>query len=148
MRSTSVVRAGAIGAVLVAAAGVFDARGQTTGPKIPPLVITSTSGRDLFQFYCAPCHGRAGRGDGPAAPALKTRPADLTRIASRRGGKFPSKQIEAFITGGDSPATGPAHGSKDMPVWGPIFQGLDPRDTLTRIRLENVVSFLASIQEK
>jgi hypothetical protein len=35
-----------------------------------------------------------------------------------------------------------------MPVWGPIFQALDPQDKLNRIRIENVVSFVESIQSK
>ena len=37
-----------------------------------------TKGRALFQTHCARCHGDKGRGDGSAAAALPTEPADLT----------------------------------------------------------------------
>jgi mono/diheme cytochrome c family protein len=43
-------------------------------------------GHHYFVRYCSACHGVEGRGDGPAASALRTPPADLTRIAQRRGG--------------------------------------------------------------
>jgi hypothetical protein len=106
---------------LISASGLGVA-GQQTGRTPPPLLIPSVSGGDLFRFYCASCHGREGRGDGPVASALNRRPADLTAIS--------------------------AHGSADMPVWGPIFQVLDPQDRMNRIRIENVVAFLESIQSK
>lgn len=115
-------------------------------PQTPPLVISSMYGRDLFQFYCAPCHGRDARGDGPAAASLTHKPADLTAIAGRHGGRFPRKEIERFVSG-EGLAT-PAHGSREMPVWGPIFSSLDPQDTRTRIRISNVVEFIESIQSK
>ena len=35
-------------------------------------------GQDLFLENCAACHGPQGRGDGPAAQSLTTKPADLT----------------------------------------------------------------------
>lgn len=59
-----------------------------------------------------------GRGKGPAASALRTPPADLTRIAQRRGGKFPVEEIAAYI---DGRTAMPAHGSREMPVWGERF---------------------------
>jgi mono/diheme cytochrome c family protein len=115
-------------------------------PPTPPLVISSLYGRDLFQFYCATCHGRDARGDGPVASSLKHQPADLTTIAARNGGRFPRERIERFVSGDDVSAS--AHGSREMPVWGPIFRSLDPRDTLTRIRISNVVQFIESLQSK
>jgi mono/diheme cytochrome c family protein len=115
-------------------------------PITPPLVIDSMSGRDLFQFYCATCHGPDGRGKGPVGAALKTAPADLTRIAARRGGAFPRAEIVGFVS--DGPALIPAHGTVDMPVWGPIFRGLDSSEARARIRIDNLVSYLESIQTK
>ena len=120
---------------------------QTAGQKNPPLVIQSMYGRDLFEFYCAPCHGRNGKGDGPVAPALKNPPADLTTIARRNGGTFPSRRVESFITS-DTEAPQPAHGTRVMPVWGPIFQSLDPNDTRTKVRISNLAAYIASIQLK
>jgi mono/diheme cytochrome c family protein len=120
---------------------------QTTGPKNPPLVIASMYGRDLFEFYCASCHGRDGKGGGPAAAALKAPPADLTALARQNGGTFPRARVEAFVTGNeDQPA--PAHGSRAMPVWGPIFKGLDPHDTANKRRIANIVDYIESLQTR
>jgi mono/diheme cytochrome c family protein len=110
----------------------------------PRLAIESITGRDSFAFYCSSCHGTDGKGNGPTALALKTSPPDLTALARRAGGSFPRAQVEAFING-----TGraiPAHGSGNMPVWGPIFKALDPADPRARVRIENLVGYLESIQ--
>ena len=120
--------------------------GQQTGRTLPPLLIPSMSGGDIFRFYCASCHGREGKGDGPVASALNRRPPDLTTIARRNGGRFPTDRVEGFVTGNREPTV--AHGSADMPVWGPIFQALDPQDRMNRIRIENVVAYIESIQAK
>lgn len=72
---------------------------QTTGPQKPSLVISSMYGRDLFEFYCASCHGRDGRGGGPVVPALRVVPPDLTTIATRNGGTFPEARVESFVIG-------------------------------------------------
>lgn len=118
---------------------------QMTGPPNRRLVIASMYGPDLFQFYCATCHGRDGKGAGPVVPTLRVVPPDLTTIALRNGGTFPKERVEALVAGGgDSPAI--AHGSKEMPVWGPIFQALDPNDRMTSIRIANIVNYLESMQ--
>jgi mono/diheme cytochrome c family protein len=114
-------------------------------PVTSPLAISSLSGADLFQFYCATCHGYGGKGDGPVVPSLKKQPPDLTAIAARNGGHFPNELLVRFVAGEDRLVA--AHGSREMPVWGPIFQSLEPHDRLTRIRIENVVAFIESIQK-
>ena len=45
---------------------------------LPPGPATVERGTALFNTHCTPCHGPAGRGDGPAAAALAAPPADLT----------------------------------------------------------------------
>lgn len=110
------------------------------------LAIKSFAGQDLFEVYCANCHGRAGTGHGPVAPTLKTKPADLTRIAVRNGGAFPRERLEKFIADGDRATK--AHGTSDMPVWGEIFRALDPSDKRAALRIENLVRYLESIQAK
>ena len=134
-----------LGAVVLIGACYLSAEGQQRSPT-PPLVISSLYGRDLFQFYCATCHGRDAKGDGPVASSLKHQPPDLTTIAARNGSRFPRERIERFVSGDDVSTS--AHGSREMPVWGPIFRSLDPRDSLTRIRISNVVQFIESIQSK
>jgi mono/diheme cytochrome c family protein len=121
------------------------AAGQQT-PVAPPssLLTPSLAGIDNFVLYCAPCHGRDGRGGGPVASALKTPPADLTRISIRNKGVFPADRVRRFVTNG---AEVPAHGSSAMPVWGPTFRSLDSSDKLVEIRIANVVAYLESIQQ-
>jgi mono/diheme cytochrome c family protein len=120
--------------------------GQTTASRSPSLILESMGGRDSFEFYCAPCHGREGRGDGPVAPALTRRPADLTRLAVRNGGAFPRADVAGFVTGTGRPLA--AHGTSEMPVWGPTFRSLDPSDARVKIRIENIVSYIESLQER
>ena len=136
-----------IGVLLLAAGWTTGEGAQTTGPKNPPLVISSMYGRDLFEFYCATCHGKDGTGHGPAAAALKTAPADLTRIAARSGGIFPTDRVKSLVTAAGVVLTS-VHGSTDMPVWGPIFQALDPRDKVTAVRISNIVEYIESMQVK
>jgi len=123
------------------------ALGQGTGWRNPDLIISSTAGRDLFEFYCASCHGRDGKGGGHVASALKVPPPDLTTLAQRNRGTFPAARVEALIKGEERlPPT--AHGASDMPVWGPIFRGLDHRETVNAARIENIVKYLESLQVK
>jgi mono/diheme cytochrome c family protein len=121
--------------------------GQTPAQKLPDLVIRSVAGRDLFNFYCASCHGIDGKGGGHVAPALKTRPPDLTVLTRQNGGTFPAAKVEEIIRG-ETRAPASAHGSSDMPVWGPIFRGLDSRKDVNDARIENLVKYIESIQAK
>ena len=102
-------------------------------------------GADLFHEYCAACHGMDGRGHGPAAAALKPRAPDLTTVARRNRGVFPREQIRDRIVGQDRPAI---HGTREMPLWGPIFSQIENDTDYGRVRLENVLLYLKSIQEK
>ena len=115
----------------------------------PQEPATGTSGlnegRTLFVTYCARCHGRSGRGDGPAADDFRVRPADLTRLASANAGVFINERIHRIIDGRDVKA----HGSIDMPVWGDVFKhkhGLD--DDAVKARIDAIVRYLKSIQER
>jgi mono/diheme cytochrome c family protein len=116
-------------------------------PPGAPWVIPSMFGQDIFSFYCATCHGVDAKGHGPVAAALKKPPSDLTLLSRRNRGTFPRDRVFAFIAnGGDT--LGNAHGSSQMPVWGPVFVSLDPSDTRAVMRIENVVRYLESIQAK
>jgi putative copper resistance protein D len=46
-------------------------------PTVPYTVSSIASGAGVYAERCAVCHGRAGGGDGPAAPRLPRPPADL-----------------------------------------------------------------------
>jgi Cytochrome C oxidase, cbb3-type, subunit III len=127
------------------AAVVAVAEGQMTDPRLPPLVTESMYGPDLFNAYCATCHGRDGKGGGPVAAALKVPPGDLTVLSRRTNGVFPAREVEAIITGGTAVA---AHGSGEMPVWGPIFYALEPSDVRVKTRIKNLVAHIQSIQQR
>ena len=121
--------------------------GQSSRQGEPPrLVIESMTGEDSFRFYCAPCHGLSGKGDGPVGPSLKTPPPDLTLLARRYGGTFPRADVVSFVIGVSGKL--PTHGPSDMPVLGPIFRALDLSDARVKIRIENIVSYIESIQVK
>ncbi len=103
------------------------------------------SGPKLYQSHCAVCHGVDGKGDGPAAVSLKTWPGDLTTIAKRNGGTFPSLHVAEAI-GGERLI--PAHGTRDMPVWGPVFRSMaHGHADNAQLRIDNLVSYIESIQE-
>jgi len=132
---------------LLTLCAAFASAGQLEGQKSPPaFLIESIAGQDSFMFYCAPCHGRSGKGDGPVGAALKTTPRDLTTLSTRNGGTFPRATVTSFVAG--SARTLTAHGPGDMPVWGPIFRSLDPSDTRATVRIDNVVAFIESMQIK
>lgn len=111
--------------------------------------VLAELGAESFPRYCASCHGIQARGDGPAAAALIQKPADLTRIAARRGGKFPDGEIARFIDGRFTLA---AHGSREMPVWGERFGDAIPdsgvAEEVARGRIAVLVEYLKSIQRK
>jgi mono/diheme cytochrome c family protein len=105
--------------------------------------VQSVEGVDTFKAYCTSCHGAQAKGDGPAAMALKKVPADLTTIAKRNGGKFSPADVEDVIMGTSVMA---AHGSRDMPIWGPVFQTLAPDNSVVKLRVANLVGYIKSIQ--
>lgn len=100
------------------------------------------SGRELFHSYCATCHGADARGTGPAAAALKFVPADLTQLARHNNGKFPGLRVAEMLRVVDKPA----HGSTEMPVWGPVLRSVSEKPRELELRINNLVSYLGSIQ--
>lgn len=103
-------------------------------------------GGRTFKTYCATCHGKTAKGDGPLAHSLRVVPADLTRIAGRNHGTFPFDKVCKIIDGREAVK---GHGGSDMPVWGDAFlssrEGFDAAKVKQRI--EDLARFLASIQE-
>jgi len=75
-------------------------------------------GTELYRRYCASCQGVDGLGDGPLAASLSPKPADLTTVAKRNGGKFDETAVMMTIDG-RLPVI--QHGPRDMPVWGAVF---------------------------
>jgi mono/diheme cytochrome c family protein len=100
----------------------------------------------MYKYYCAACHGADAKGNGPTASTLKTPPPDLTTLAKRHNGKFPYDYVSSILRFG--PGTS-AHGSSDMPTWGPIFYVLDKNNEVAvERRINNLCSYLVSLQGK
>lgn len=122
---------------------------QSSTPTIKHVAApytTPSSGKEMFNAYCASCHGKDGKGDGPAAPALKMPTTNLTTLAAKNGGTFPAAHVAAVIQGD---AMTPAHGSKDMPVWGPIFMSIAGHSQAeVQLRIRNLTNYLESLQGK
>jgi mono/diheme cytochrome c family protein len=108
-------------------------------------LIYSVKGPDLFRAHCAACHGSDATGSGPLASALKAKPADLTALAKNNGGQFPSSRVRKTITGDDVLAS---HGSREMPIWGPIFHQIEADQDFGNVRLKNLLKYVESIQQK
>jgi mono/diheme cytochrome c family protein len=120
-------------------------------------------GKALFQSSCASCHGADAKGNGPLGAQLKVAPPDLTVLAKRNNGVFPSDALYHTIDGSKAV---PAHGSREMPIWGERFNpivglphAVDPYywdlagpeqrpDVVVRNRILAVVDYLGRVQQK
>jgi mono/diheme cytochrome c family protein len=112
--------------------------------KVPVRQTGAVAGKGLYLDHCAVCHGTDGKGNGPAASALKTAPADLTLLVKNNGGKFPSAHVVNVL---DSPGAA-FHGSPEMPIWGPIFRKMGTDPNLGHLRAVNVSTYIESMQAK
>lgn len=116
-----------------------------SAPAVKPVNAKRTSpasAEEMFVEYCAACHGKDGRGNGPAAAALKRAPTDLTTLSKMNSGKYPALRVSSSIAG-DSNL--PAHGSKDMPVWGTVFRQMGG-ESQAHMRTANLVAYIEKLQ--
>lgn len=109
--------------------------------------VEEPAGREVYLRHCAACHGEAGRGDGPVAASLRRAPADLTAIAQRNDGRFDEARVMQVIDGRSLVVE---HGSREMPVWGIVFEDElegEPYASYTALlRSRNLTDYLRSIQ--
>jgi mono/diheme cytochrome c family protein len=120
---------------------------QPKGKLVIPTPKTDpTNGKMMYTSYCAPCHGTDGRGQGPAAGALKDAPTDLTGLAKANHGKYPETHIVSVLRFGTEVR---AHGSATMPVWGTIFNKMSKLNTQEKdLRMVNLSHYLETLQAK
>ena len=109
-------------------------------------LIQSLDGAALYKAYCATCHGIDGKGVGPMTEWLKIQSPDLTRLSIREGGKFPFARVQQVISGEANITAG--HGTREMPVWGPIFSQVTWDQDLGRMRVYNLAKYIEKVQEK
>jgi mono/diheme cytochrome c family protein len=104
------------------------------------------SGEITYKQFCGACHGVGAKGDGPVAMTLRMPPSNLTTLAKRHQGKFPYDYVSEVVRFGPGSS---AHGSSEMPTWGPVFRVLDKgNERVVQQRIKNLCDYLASLQEK
>lgn len=136
----------AILAIIAAFAVAQQNQSAPTIKRVPISNTPSNSGKEMFNSYCAVCHGTDAKGSGPAASAMKTVPTDLTGLAKKNDGKYPASHVAAVIRG---QASTPSHGSQDMPIWGPLFSSIDQgRQGQVQQRVANLVAYVEGLQAK
>jgi len=107
---------------------------------------TQPLGQRTFQTHCASCHGPMAEGDGPTAATLTVPVPNLRTLRQRNGGEFPTEAVASYIDGRSFPA---AHGTREMPVWGPVFgatQRLVPDAESAEQRIADVIAYLRELQ--
>lgn len=110
-------------------------------------------GKREYESKCASCHGVSGKGDGPIRELLTKSPPDLTVEAKNNGGVFPMERLYKVIEGADVPA----HGGRDMPVWGREYKHeaaeyymdtpYDP-EAYVRARILSLLEYINRLQAK
>lgn len=119
-------------------------KGAGADTALPPGILAD--GAKAYRDYCTGCHGPSGTGDGPAAAVLNTKPPDLTTLSQRHDGKFPAEYVAKVLRHG---VNQPAHGTSDMPIWGPIFAGNGTKQEVAENQhIANMITYLASIQKQ
>ncbi len=126
------------------------AAGQQAGAETKnasPAKSEPISGKQLYVSYCAMCHGTDAKGGGPFSPQLKTWPPDLTQLAKKNGGTYPAMRVSEMIDGEFGKAS--AHGSREMPIWGPVFRSMaHGHNDSAQVKINSVVKYLESLQQK
>ena len=136
-------------AVILAGIAAASVAAALAGPlqQTAEAPFVSEGGDALFKTYCASCHGRTAKGDGPISKHLRTAPPDLTLFAARNGGTFEEDKVYRIIDG-RKPISG--HGGGDMPVWGDAFKqsAMGRSDEAVKARITALVEHLRSLQEQ
>ena len=132
-------------AVVALAVSAPVASAQQKVEKVPITATSPADAQEMFATYCAVCHGKDAKGNGPAAAALTKAPADLTRISTRNKGTFPDTRVRRFIEGLDEVA---AHGTRDMPMWGSLFRSLSTQNPdIAQLRIAALSNYLKGLQQ-
>lgn len=142
------IQAASIAVLLVCSSTAFSQQGAT--PQRPRVDF----GKSEYDANCATCHGVSGKGDGPTAPFVSRRVPDLTTLAKTNNGILPVSAMYDVIVGEKDV---PAHGSRDMPVWGREYRikageyyaemPYDP-EAYVRVRVLAVIEYLNRLQVK
>jgi mono/diheme cytochrome c family protein len=135
--------------VMLVLVSVTIATAQQAKPEVKHEAAPQTSpasGKEMFLSYCAACHGKDAKGDGPAAAGLKAAPADLTVLAKLNGGKYPGDKVTSILRGQTNLVP---HGDQEMPVWGRVFWRMSQgHEEIVMQRIANLNRYIESLQVK
>ena len=84
--------------------------------------------KDSYTTFCVKCHGASGKGDGPSAATLKTKPRDFTDC-DRMAKISDDLMFKVIKEGGESASL-----SKDMPSWKEGFEDAEIHDLVAYLR--------------
>lgn len=119
---------------------------ESTAETKTPSKSEPMSGKQLYTSYCSMCHGADAKGGGPFSTQLKVWPPDLTQLAKKNNGTYPAMRIAESI---DGEFGKPSHGSREMPIWGPVFRSMaHGHQDSAQLRINSVVKYLESVQQK
>jgi high-affinity iron transporter len=128
VRRSRIFTSGLILACVCLAVLTVRAQSPTKNP-VAPTPASITAGAAVYKKYCAFCHGRAGKGDGPLAPK-DSDPPDLTDAT--------------WI-----------HGSTDVDIFKVLTTGVGPKFVMVPFKgkipdqdLWNVINFLRTLGPK
>lgn len=104
---------------------------------------------------CAVCHGTSGKGNGPLAGIINEKVSDLTQLSKANNGIFPYSRVYEVI---DGTREAKGHGTRDMPVWGSVYNEQAPQwlgfdyasqdaQTFVRGRILALIGHIQTLQE-
>lgn len=137
-----------LAAGLLAALGLGAATRSGASPRLDDAherQVMIALGEATYQQFCAPCHGRDGRGKGVVSSLLVADPLDLTSLTRTHDGRFPVEHLEKGLRA-EAPDAIAGHRHDQMPTWIRLFLSLDGSAALAHARLANLIAYLESIQ--
>src|SRR5208283_4778576 len=130
--------------VLLFCLNAFGESPQKQIKYVPVRPTSPASGQQMYTAYCAVCHGKDGKGNGPAAEALRVPPPDLTALAKNNGNRYPSDRVRSAIEGD---VRLPIHSSKEMPSWAASFWSMSQgHSSEVQLRISNLDKHIESMQ--
>jgi mono/diheme cytochrome c family protein len=116
------------------------------GSSIFPLVISPTSGKDMYGVYCAGCHGEDGRGKGHSSRYCTVPPPDLTQLARNNHGIYPVERVCEILRHGTGQSP---KGQGYMPIWQPLLKSMDAEPArVTEERIRNLAEYVKTLQDR
>jgi len=140
------------------AIGVFAAGAATMAfaQQSSPAGQRAEFGKYEYDTYCAVCHGKDGKGDGPFSMLVTKKVPDLTVLFKNNSGVFPFNRTYEVVAGIADVA---GHGTRDMPIWGDVYKEKAPNQlgpyytpsdssSYVRGRILALIGYISTLQQK